>query len=133
MTTIRLIHAIILSPYLKLEEMDVKAAFLNDELEENIYIEELECFMEKDREHLVCKLHKSIYGLKQSSRQWYCKFMTWLWRMVSSCLMRTTACTPKGLDQTLYLSLYMYVTYSYLKTNCKSSRKQRHGFPLSLT
>ena len=48
--------------------MDVKTAFLNGYPEENIYIMQLDGFIIEDQEHMVCKLHKSIYGLKQASR-----------------------------------------------------------------
>ena len=54
--------------------MDVKTAFLNRELEEKIYMEQPVGFVAKGQEHKVCKLLRSIYGLKQSSRQWYLKF-----------------------------------------------------------
>ena len=45
--------------------MDVKTAFLNDNLEEAIYMMQLEGFIAKNQEHMVCKLKMSIYGLKQ--------------------------------------------------------------------
>ena len=48
--------------------MDVKTAFLNGYLEENIYTMQLDGFITKGQEHMVRKLHKSIYGLKQASR-----------------------------------------------------------------
>jgi hypothetical protein len=50
--------------------MDVKTTFLNGELEEEIYMEQSQGFMCRGSEHLVCKLHKSLYGLKQSPRPW---------------------------------------------------------------
>ena len=54
--------------------MDVKTAFLNDELEEEIYLKQLEGFVESRRENKVCKLVKSLYGLKQAPKQWHEKF-----------------------------------------------------------
>ena len=49
-------------------QMDVKTAFLNGNLEEEIYIMQPESFIAKNQEHMVCKLKRSIYGLKQTSR-----------------------------------------------------------------
>ena len=54
--------------------MDVKTAFLNGSLEEDVYMDQPKCFTIKGKEHLACKLKKSIYWLKQASRQWYLKF-----------------------------------------------------------
>lgn len=54
--------------------MDVKIALLNGDLEEDVYMKQPEGFSSSDGEYLVCKLKKSVYGLKQASHQWYLKF-----------------------------------------------------------
>ncbi|KAL0457636.1 UNVERIFIED_CONTAM: Retrovirus-related Pol polyprotein from transposon TNT 1-94 [Sesamum latifolium] len=54
--------------------MDVKTAFLNGELDEEIYMDQPEGFQEMGQKRKVCRLKRSIYGLKQSSRQWYYRF-----------------------------------------------------------
>ena len=51
--------------------MDVKSTFLNGDLEEEVYIEQLEGFILGNDEKLVCKLKKALYGLKQAPRAWY--------------------------------------------------------------
>ena len=56
---------------LELHQMDVKTTFLNGDIEETIYMVQLENFESKESKHLVCKLKKSICGLKQASHQWY--------------------------------------------------------------
>ena len=53
-----------------IHQMDVKSAFLNGELDEEIYMEQPQGFVTTGSEHLVCRLRKAIYGLKQASRAW---------------------------------------------------------------
>ena len=72
--SLRIIMALVAHFDLELHQMVVKTAFLNGNLDEDIYMEQPEGFAKKGNEHLVCKLKKSIYGLKQASRQWYIKF-----------------------------------------------------------
>ena len=50
--------------------MDVSTAFLNGELTEEVYMKQPEGFVEEGKEHLVCRLNRSIYRLKQSPRCW---------------------------------------------------------------
>ena len=58
----------------EVEHMDVKTTFLHEDLEEEIYMKKLEGFAVKGKKELVCKLKKSLCGLKQSPRVWYRKF-----------------------------------------------------------
>ena len=73
-TFIHLILEIVANLDLELHQMDVKTAFLNGELDEEIYMEQPAGFVPDGQEDKVCRLLKSIYGLKQSSRQWYLRF-----------------------------------------------------------
>eukprot|EP00253_Pinus_taeda_P029699 PITA_29699 len=55
----------------KVYQMDVKYAFLNGDLEEEVYIEQPKGFILGNDENLVCKLKNALYGLKQAPRAWY--------------------------------------------------------------
>ena len=55
---------------LQLHQMDVSTAFLHGELNEEVYMKQPEGFIEQGNEQLVCRLKRSIYGLKQSPRCW---------------------------------------------------------------
>jgi len=61
---------------LELEQLDVKTAFLHGELEEDLYMAQLDGFQVLVKEEYVCHLKKSLYELKQSPRQWYKRFDT---------------------------------------------------------
>jgi hypothetical protein len=56
---------------IKVHQMDVKYAFLNGDLEEEVYIEQSEGFIFGNYEKLVCRLKKALYGLKQAPRACY--------------------------------------------------------------
>jgi len=49
---------------LEIEQMDVKTTFLHGDLKEKIYMTQLEHYVKKGKESMVCKLIKSLYGLK---------------------------------------------------------------------
>eukprot|EP00253_Pinus_taeda_P009829 PITA_09829 len=55
----------------KVFQMDVKSTFLNGDLEEEVYIEQLDGFILGNDPNLVCILKKALYGLKQAPRTWY--------------------------------------------------------------
>ncbi|CAL1382933.1 unnamed protein product [Linum trigynum] len=77
-TSIRVLLAIVAHYDLELEQLGVKTAFLHGELEEEIYMTQPEGFEVPGKEDYVCKLKKSLYGLKQSPRQWYKRFDSYM-------------------------------------------------------
>ncbi|KAH9720235.1 hypothetical protein KPL70_006028 [Citrus sinensis] len=72
--TIRVLIALASIYQFEIHQMDVKTAFLNGELDEEIYMKQPEGFVMPGQEHKVCKLVKSLYGLKQAPKQWHEKF-----------------------------------------------------------
>ena len=74
MTSIITILSLVEVEDLHLEQLDVKTAFLHGYLEEETYMQQPQGYEVKGKENLVCRLKKSLHGLKQSPRQWYLKF-----------------------------------------------------------
>nr|GEW42722.1 retrovirus-related Pol polyprotein from transposon TNT 1-94 [Tanacetum cinerariifolium] len=74
MTTVQVVLAMCATYDLHLEQLDVKTAFLHGNLDEEIYMLQPEGFEQKGKENLVCRLNKSLYGLKQVPRCWYKRF-----------------------------------------------------------
>jgi hypothetical protein len=70
-TSIRIIISLAAIFGWKLHQMDVKTAFFNGEVEQEVYIEQPEGFVIHDKRSHVCKLKKALYELKQAPRAWY--------------------------------------------------------------
>jgi len=73
-SSIRILLALVAQLNLELAQLDVKTAFLHGDLNEEIYMTQPEGYKVAGKEDWVCKLSKSLYGLKQSPRQWYKRF-----------------------------------------------------------
>jgi hypothetical protein len=74
LTTIRVLLSLAASHGFLVHQMDVKIAFLNGELEEEIYMDQPDGFVANGQERIVCKLLKSLCGLEQAPKQWHKKF-----------------------------------------------------------
>jgi len=72
--SIRIILAIAAYFDYEIWQMDVKTAFLNGNLDEDVYMIQPEGFVDPTNAEKICKLQKSIYGLKQASRSWNIRF-----------------------------------------------------------
>ena len=69
-SSIRALLAFGVSRQILIHQMEVVTAFLNGTLDEEIYMQQPEGYVEPGKEELVCRLKKSLYGLKQSPRCW---------------------------------------------------------------
>jgi hypothetical protein len=65
----RIIMVLVAHHDLELHQMDVTKAFLNGDLEKNVYIAQPKVFVVEEKKRMGCRIKKSIYGLKQASRQ----------------------------------------------------------------
>jgi len=82
-STLRLMLAFVAQEDLELHQMDVKTAFLNGDLEEEIFMEQPEGFVDPKASDHICMLLKALYGLKQAPRQWFAKINEFLCRNLS--------------------------------------------------
>ena len=68
MTSLGFLLGVVDAENLELHQLDVKTAFLHDDLHKEIYMEQPQGFALTSQGHLVCQLVKSLYGLKQAPR-----------------------------------------------------------------
>ena len=78
MESIRILLAIASHLNFKLYQTDIKSAFLNGMLKEQVYVEQPKGFIDPHRPDDVYKLKKALYGLKQAPRVWYNRLTTYL-------------------------------------------------------
>ena len=71
MDTIRMIIALAAQMNWTIYQLDVKSAFLHGEQSEEVFVEQLRGYEQKDNPHKVYKLKKALYGLKQAPRAWF--------------------------------------------------------------
>ena len=89
-SSIRALTALAVQNDMLIHQMDVVTAFLNGKLDEEIYMEQPEGYVQPGKENLVCKLKKSLYGLKQSPRCWNTAFKEY----IESAMFKQSAAEP---------------------------------------
>ncbi|KAL8103846.1 hypothetical protein AgCh_028150 [Apium graveolens] len=77
-TTVRLMLSLAITNGWKICQLDVNNAFLQGTLSEDVYMAQPPGFVDNDKPSYICKLKKSIYGLRQSPRVWYQEFRSYL-------------------------------------------------------
>ena len=77
-SSIRTLLAFAVQHDMLIHQMDVVTAFLNGQLDEEIYMQQPDGYIEQGKEDYVCKLNKSLYGLKQSPRCWNTAFREYM-------------------------------------------------------
>ena len=92
---------------LELHHMDVHIAFLNGTLQEEVYMKQPVGYEKEGEEHLVCRLRKSICGLKQSSRCWNMALDSHLRKMGFSQSKSDPCIYVSGGDDTFYIGVYV--------------------------
>eukprot|EP00253_Pinus_taeda_P035517 PITA_35517 len=108
MNSIRLVLSLAASFKWEVHQMDVKSAFLHGELHEEIYMEQPPGFIQTDSS-LVCRLKKSLYGLKRAPWAWYAKMDSFLLDIgVFRCHSHNTVYTKKVGKYLIILVLYVH-------------------------
>ncbi|KAG7599135.1 GAG-pre-integrase domain [Arabidopsis suecica] len=144
LTTVKLVLALSAIYNFSLTQLDISNAFLNGDLDEEIYMKLPPGYADKEGislpQNAVCKLQKSLYGLKQASRQWFLKFSSTLITLGFIASYADHTCFLKITD-TLFLCVLVYVDdiiiasnndseVDILKTQLKSYFKLRDLGPL---
>ena len=106
LNTFRSLIALAVHKNMVVHQMDVKTAFLNGDLNETVYMKQPPGMEEQGKENWVCKLNRSIYGLKQSSRQWNIKFKEVLEELGFTQSMKDT-CLYFKKDPLVFISIYV--------------------------
>ena len=97
--SVRLLLSMVVMRSWLLFQLDIKNAFLYGDLVEEVYMEQPPGFVAQGESGLVCKLRRSLYGLKQSPRAWFSRF---------SSVVQEFGMIRSTTDHSVFLSSYFY-------------------------
>ena len=109
LSSIRVLLAVVAHLDLELHQMDVVTAFLHGELDEDIYMHQPEGFRDPSKPNHVCKLVKSLYGLKQAGRKWNEKMDQFLSNDLKFTSSTSDPCMYIKVDGSMLVIISLYV------------------------
>ncbi|GJR94412.1 retrovirus-related pol polyprotein from transposon TNT 1-94 [Tanacetum coccineum] len=134
--SIRILLAIACANDFKLYQMDVKSAFLNGFINEEVYVAQPPGFIDFQKPNYVCKLKKALYGLKQAPKAWYDTLKTFLIKhKYSMGMVDNTLFTKKLMSHLIIVQLYVkdIIFGSTSKNLCDDFAKIMHDkFEMSM-
>lgn len=106
--TVRLLLALSAKNNWEVHHLDVKTVFLNGELSEDVYVKQPEGFEKLGQEHMVYRLVKALYGLRQAPRAWYAKLNSCLENLgFTKCPHEHAVYTRKEGGESLIIAVYV--------------------------
>lgn len=106
--TVRLFLAVVAKNGWEVHHLDVKSAFLNGELLEDVYVIQPDGFVKEGQEHMVYKLFKALYGLRQAPRAWYAKLSKCLEKLgFIKCPFEHAVYTKREGNEALVIGVYI--------------------------
>lgn len=108
METVRLLLALAAHKSWEVHHLDVKSAFLNGKLYEEVYVQQPEGYEEPGQERKVYRLFKALYGLRQAPRAWYNQLNKCLEKLgFIKCPLEHAVYTKREGDETLIIGVYV--------------------------
>lgn len=133
--TVRLLLALSAKNGWEAHHLDVKSAFLNGELLEEVYVTQPEGFVKKGKENKVYRLLKALYGLRQAPRAWYAKLNRSLRELgFEKCPYEHAVYTKREGDECLIVAVYvddLLITGSSVSNINKFKQEMKNKFEMS--
>lgn len=133
--TVRLLLALAAKNGWEVHHLDLKSAFLNGELQEVVYVSQPEGFIKEGSEHMVHRLIKALYGLRQAPWAWYDKLRKCLKDLgFSKCPYEHAVYTKREGDESLIIGVYvddLLITGSSISNIVKFKKEMGEKFDMS--
>lgn len=132
---VRLLLALAAKHEWEVHHLDVKSAFLNGVIHEEVYVSQPKGYVKKGSEHKVYKLLKALYGLRQAPRAWYSRLSQYLLKLgFVKCPFEHVVYTKRDGVNSLIVGVYvddLLVTGTSLSDIAKFKGEMSHEFDMS--
>lgn len=135
METVRLLLALAARNEWEVHHLDVKSAFLNGRLYEEVYVNQPEGYIKEGQETKVYKLYKALYGLRQAPRAWYTQLNKCLEKLgFLKCPLEHAVYTKKEGSESLIIGVYvddLIITGTSVSNIVQFKKQMSHEFEMS--